>query len=83
MRTIAMSLVSGLALLAAGCGRQTPDANAVPAPATQASAPNVVGMNNPNVRKNMECVAAIARKHESAQQQAKDGELCDKEYPPN
>jgi len=83
MRTIAMSLVTGLALLAAGCGRQTPDANAVAAPATQASAPNAVGLNNPNLPKNIKCQAAIAAKHESAQQQAKDGELCDKEYPLN
>ncbi len=82
MRTIAMSLVTGLALLAAGCGRQTPDANAIAAPAAQASAPNAVGMNNPNVRKSLECVAAIPS-NESAQQQAKDGEACDKKYPVN
>jgi len=88
MRTIAIALVIGLALLASGCGKQPQDQTSGSASTDQWNRPGRppvntgVGINNPNVEKGAKCVAAIPS-NESAQQQVKDEGACDKKYPVN
>jgi len=83
MRITAILLVAGVTLLGAGCGKQAPDskaAAAVPSQAPRSDAPTQ--SQNDAMRTNyLKCIAAVSARHESAQQGAKDGERCAKEYP--
>ena len=82
MRTTAILLVAGVTLLGAGCGKQAPAskaAAAVPSQAPRADAPTQSQIDAMHARYG-KCIAAIAARHESAQQGVKDGNRCAKEY---